>query len=305
MDWRPEMTPLGEQAAANPAQNGITGIDHPVIAVRDMEVARQTFMRLGFTVPPRGSHVEWGTGNWCIMFPEDYLELRGIIDTDRPLQGLDSFIDNRGEGLMGVAFGTRNAKQARSLLLGSGVGVRKFTSLTRNFEHPGGWTQPQFDLCFPVEADVTGLMHVVLCEHKTPELLRPAEILCHENTTVAVMDMTGAVDDLDAVEECQKRLLGDLAVVRFEDAIRLTILGGQLIRLLRTDRFVKDYGTAAPEILPPRPYLGAITLRVTDLARTGAALEDRTVEFTWPSPGRRLRVPASQACGTVLDFVGS
>ena len=151
MDWRPEMTPLGEQAAANPAQNGITGIDHPVIAVRDMEEARQTFMRLGFTVPPRGSHVEWGTGNWCIMFTEDYLELRGIIDTDRPLQGLDSFIDNRGEGLMGVAFGTRNAKQARALLLGSGIGVRKFTSLTRNFEHPGGWTQPQFNLCFPVE----------------------------------------------------------------------------------------------------------------------------------------------------------
>ena len=71
---------------SNP-RNGITSIDHPVIAVRDMEEARQTFMRLGFTVPPRGSHVEWGTGNWCIMFPKDYLELRGIIDTDRPRSG--------------------------------------------------------------------------------------------------------------------------------------------------------------------------------------------------------------------------
>ena len=289
---------------SNP-RNGITSIDHPVIAVRDMEEARQTFMRLGFTVPPRGSHVEWGTGNWCIMFPKDYLELRGIIDTDRPLQGLDSFIDDRGEGLMGVAFGTRNAKESRNLLASSGVGVRTFVSLTRNFEHRDGWTQPRFDLCFPAEADVTGLMHVVLCEHKTPELLRPAEFLHHENATVGIVDITGAVDDIDSAEECQKRLLGEAAVVRYQDEIRLAIPSGQFIRLLRTERFLKDYGAAAPKILPPRPYLGAITLRVTDLARTGAALEDRTVEFTWPGPGRRLRVPASQACGTVLDFVSS
>ena len=59
---------------------GIRGIDHPVIAVRDMKQARLAYERLGFTVPPRGSHAQWGTGNWCIMFPEDYLELRGIID---------------------------------------------------------------------------------------------------------------------------------------------------------------------------------------------------------------------------------
>jgi hypothetical protein len=119
------------------------------------------------------------------------------------------------------------------------------------------------------------------------------------------VDIIGAVDDIDSAEECQKRLLGEAAVVRYQDEIHLAIPSGQFIRLLRTERFLKDYGAAAPKILPPRPYLGAITLRVTDLARTGAALEDRTVEFTWPSPGRRLRVPASQACGTVLDFVGS
>ena len=54
--------------------NGIELIDHPVIAARDLDAARRTFERLGFTVPPRGSHIEWGTGNLCIMFPDDYIK---------------------------------------------------------------------------------------------------------------------------------------------------------------------------------------------------------------------------------------
>ena len=63
-------------------KNAITGVDHPVIAVGDMEGARAVYERLGFTIPPRGSHIEWGTGNWCIMFADDYLELRGIVDAN-------------------------------------------------------------------------------------------------------------------------------------------------------------------------------------------------------------------------------
>ena len=42
-----------------------TGIDHPIIAIRDMAAGRAAFERLGFTVTPRGRHLEWGTGNWC------------------------------------------------------------------------------------------------------------------------------------------------------------------------------------------------------------------------------------------------
>ncbi len=239
------------------------------------------------------------------MFPDDYLELRGIIDPNRPLQGLDEFVEKRGEGLMGVAFGTRNAEESRRLLAQNGVGVRKLMSLARNFEHQDGWTQPRFALCFPVEADVVGLMHVVLCEHLTPELLRSDEALSHDNTAVAVLGITGAVDDLDAAEEHQRRLLGDAAIVRCADGIRITLPSGQWIRLLRTERFRQEFGSAAPVNLPTRPYLGAIALKVTDLTRTEAVLKNSAVDYALVEPGQRLRVAASQACGSVLDFVAS
>ena len=80
--------------------NRILGIDHPVIGVAGMAAARTTYERLGFAIPPRGSHIEWGTGNWCIMFGDDYLELRGILDPDKYTHGLDEFLA-AGEGLMG------------------------------------------------------------------------------------------------------------------------------------------------------------------------------------------------------------
>src|SRR5688572_27237335 len=116
-------------AAAAPA------IDHPVIAVRDMEDARRKYERLGFTIPGRGRHREWGTGNWCIMFPHDYLELRGILDPTRYTAGLDRFLEER-EGLMGVAFATSDAAASHRELSRAGLHPRDVHQLTRDFELP-------------------------------------------------------------------------------------------------------------------------------------------------------------------------
>ncbi len=122
--------------------NGIESIDHPVIASDNLDEARVTFERLGFTIPPRGSHVEWGTGNLCIMFPDDYLEIRGIIDASRFTMHLDEHLDAFGEGLMGVAFSTADVQRSHGEMLKHGIDAGDIRTLTRNFEHADGWTQP-------------------------------------------------------------------------------------------------------------------------------------------------------------------
>ncbi|TMK28796.1 MAG: VOC family protein, partial [Alphaproteobacteria bacterium] len=63
-------------------RNGIAGIDHVIIGVRDLERARMGWTRLGFTLTPRGRHLGQGTANYCIMFPRDYLELLGFVTRD-------------------------------------------------------------------------------------------------------------------------------------------------------------------------------------------------------------------------------
>jgi len=186
--------------------NTIKSIDHPVIAVRSLEASHGVYERLGFTIPPRGSHVEWGTGNWCIMFPGDYLELRGIIDPERFTLDLDRHLATHGEGMMGLAFGTTGADRAFDEMTAAGLHPKPVRSLSRNFELPGGWVQPRFRLCFPDAADVHGLMHVVLCEHLTPELIRKPEYLRHANGVTGIAGLLGVVEDPDrSFRSCASR----------------------------------------------------------------------------------------------------
>ena len=58
--------------------NPVIGLDHCIIAVSDLEGARQDYEKLGFTTAPLGNHQNKATANHCLMFPETYLELLGI-----------------------------------------------------------------------------------------------------------------------------------------------------------------------------------------------------------------------------------
>ena len=115
-------------------------IDHPVIASRDLDATRAQFERLGFTVPPRGSHIEWGTGNLCIMFPDDYLEVRGIIDPERFTMHLDTHLEEHDEGLMGVAFGTSDVKCSFEAAQRHGINTGELRQLRRNWYCSAGWS---------------------------------------------------------------------------------------------------------------------------------------------------------------------
>src|SRR4051812_47765066 len=52
----------------------LTGLDHAVIRVDDLDRASDDFAAMGFTLSPRGRH-SIGTENRCVMFGFDYIEL--------------------------------------------------------------------------------------------------------------------------------------------------------------------------------------------------------------------------------------
>jgi catechol 2,3-dioxygenase-like lactoylglutathione lyase family enzyme len=284
--------------------NGIELIDHPVIAARDLNAARTSFERLGFVVPPRGSHVEWGTGNLCIMFPDDYVEVRGIIDASRFTMHLDDHLDAYGEGLMGVAFGVPDIERSHAELLKNGVAAGRLQKLSRNFEHPEGWTQPSFKLCAPEADDIEGLMHVVVIQHLTPDLLRRPEFLAHANTCIGVNAMSGTIYDKRRVAEKLRRLLGEAAVKEDIDGVRAVLPSGQRLELLMAEAYERKYGTIADSPEPLTPRLGAMTLRVASIDGLCDALGDRGVDFDEYAQGV-VRVAAEHACGATLLFTES
>lgn len=282
--------------------HGITGIDHPVIAVRDMEAARAAYERLGFVVPPRGSHLEWGTGNWCIMFPEDYLELRGIVDAGRPTHGLEHFLARR-EGVSGIAFATIGAQASHDMLVESGLHPRPVVALRRNFELPEGWVQPEFRLCFPAEAEVPGLMSVVICEHRTPELIRRPEFLEHQNGVRRVASMTGVMAEPAAAEAALRKFLGDEAVRREGRRLRLDCGRNQSVVLVPPDELAALHGNVRFTDEPEPPYLAAVVLEVENLDQTRAVLERNAVAHS--ADEGRLRVAPAEACGVLLEFAAA
>jgi catechol 2,3-dioxygenase-like lactoylglutathione lyase family enzyme len=65
----------------------IQGIDHVVIAVRDLAAAVDDYQRLGFTVTPGGEHTGGGTHNALVSFADgSYFELIAFREPDRPQQ---------------------------------------------------------------------------------------------------------------------------------------------------------------------------------------------------------------------------
>ncbi len=69
----------------------IRGIDHVVLVVRDLDRARATYERLGFTLTPRGYHT-LGSQNHCIMFDRDYVELLAVPKPHPAMQYYSDFL---------------------------------------------------------------------------------------------------------------------------------------------------------------------------------------------------------------------
>jgi len=59
--------------------NASFGIDHPLIAVNDIDVVRTRFEKMGFRMTPIGKH-PWGTSTSLAMFKGCLIEIMGIYD---------------------------------------------------------------------------------------------------------------------------------------------------------------------------------------------------------------------------------
>ena len=88
------------------------GLDHVVVAVRDLVASASRWKRLGFTLSARGVHSAlMGTANYTVVSREDYIELLGVVaDTDQNKSTRDFL--RLGEGIERAAFATDDRRRA-------------------------------------------------------------------------------------------------------------------------------------------------------------------------------------------------
>ncbi len=280
--------------AAAGAKAAITGIDHTVIGVHDLDAARARYRDLGFTLTPRGRHIGWATANYCIMFESDYAELLGIAEPGGYSAGLDRILAARGEGILKLALGSDDAAATHAYFAAAGLVSEPVAELARELAAPEGTLLPAFRLVHPHPAATPGLAAFV-CQHLTPHLLRRDAWCVHRNGATGVKAYTVLAEDPASLAGGWSRLFGAGAVVAAAD--RLAVETGTarlefLTRIALTRAFDGlDIGAMQPGTI------AAMTVTVADLAAAASCLAEAGVACR-----RGLVVAPDDACGVILAF---
>ena len=278
----------------------IVGVDHALIGVADLDAARDSFERLGFTISPRGRHIGWGTGNYTLMFEHDYVELIGVVDPTQYIHRLDEFLET-GEGLLNVALGTDDAEAAFRWLQAEGVDASPPEQLQRLLETDQGDETLQFRNVY-LPNDITPGLNTFACEHLTPDKVRRASWLSHPNGARRIAEVTIVMETLDGVRDAYVRLFGEAAVSGDERKGNITVDTGRDELWFVTPKTFPErhYDKTIDENLP-LPRLAALTLEVADTQATALYLTGQQVAFERDSTDAVI-VSSEEACGTFLVF---
>jgi hypothetical protein len=153
----------------------------------------------------------------------------------------------------------------------------------------------------PEPDDIEGLMHVVVLQHLTPELIRRPDFLSHQNACVGVNAMAGIIDDTERVAAKLALLLGGDSVRTDADGVHLVVPSGHQIDLLLPHIYQARFGDIGRESDSKTPRLSAMTLRVEDLGRTQDVLAGNDLPVDITDDGA-VRVVPDHTCGVILDF---
>ncbi|MBI4183370.1 MAG: VOC family protein [Proteobacteria bacterium] len=279
-------------------QGEITGFDHPIIGVRDLVAAHATFARLGFALTPKGAHRGWGTANHCAMFPTDYIEILGLVDPTLFSNNLDTFLDQRGEGLLKLALATPDAEACYRRLREAGVPVDAPKALSREIDDPEGTVEIRVKVIqVPPEA-APGVPSVIV-EHLTPERLRRPEWVVHPNGAIGISAVTAVVEQPEAARDAFEAIFGAGSTVTTDRTLTVHTHHG-VIFLSPPD----DFLVLHPEVVfdpPPPPALVALEIEVADAAKCAAWFNANGVEVMG-CVDAGLCIPPRHAHGVLLEF---
>lgn len=277
----------------------ITGIDHALIAVRQLDQAAAEFARLGFALSPKGGHAEWATANHCIMFARDYLELIAPAGNGPGADKVTRFLDaNGGDGLMGLALASQDAEGSYRGLTAQGVAAVPPAPLSRSLHAPDGEVLPRFSLV-DLPPDATPGVPSFLCQHLTPDLLRRPQWLDHPNGAQAIQSVTVVVEDPQSLMPAYDKLFGMFAATPTDDMVTVHT-GGAMIFLVTPDGF--DHLHPNLDMDPPKaPSLASLCLTVASLDRAAAVLKANGVSFRHKPD--QIAIDPEEALGVAIEMI--
>ena len=255
----------------------IERIDHLIVAVKDLEAAEDNYKKIfGHDPVWRGAHESLGTKNSIFNFNNLYFELLAANGKGAGASLVNSSIEENGEGLAGLVFGSDNIETTKQQLSSKGYELSGL-ALGEGFDEDAGKKRTWQSLFLPNEI-TRGLFSFVI-EHKTGKL--------------ALLDKfkSDSVHKLDHVVINTNDAEGFIQVYEKDLGIRLALdqtvekWGGRMLffRLNQTTIEV----IARPDEEQSKDSLWGLAWDVEDLEATHARLTELGIEASEVKEGRK------------------
>lgn len=273
----------------------VDGIDHVVILVRDLDLAEETYSRLGFSLSPRGYH-SLGSQNHCLMFQRDYVELLAV---PKPHPVMQSFMDFLavGEGVGAIALATKDANGLAGSLNKSGIQAEAPVDFSRPVELPGGTREAKFRIV-QLPAQATPGCRMFACQHFNRDVVWRPDYLTHPVGVTGLAAVGVVAADAAPVVAAYEKVLDEKSSKITEG--RLVKTGSAPIAISGPAGLRKRLaGVNLPSRAPAS--VAALFLHVQDRGRAASALRLGGFEPIRLADGS-LAVGADQAHGVALIF---
>ena len=233
-----------QSMAFSPAM--LQSLDHAIVAVRELGAAARTYSALlGRSPSWRGEHPGLGTNNVLYRLDNTYLELLSPQPESRTAEGLRAQLEEKGEGLLGLAFGTGDADRCRASWVERGLhpaAPRK--GLAR--DHDSGVTREYQSVLLPSD-ESRGVLLFAIQHLSPPELLPFAPRAASAASAVTGVDhVVVRTADADAAKQLYGQDLG-----WFFDLYLHQPLLPRLETEIKDDMLYLNWQT--PDNLPSRP----------------------------------------------------
>jgi catechol 2,3-dioxygenase-like lactoylglutathione lyase family enzyme len=278
----------------------VVGIDHAVVMVDDLDAAADNWKRLGFTVSPRGTHsAKLGSGNYTIMFGDDYIELLGVLTATEHNAPSRAFLAERGGGIERIAFTTTDAVAGAQELRDLGIQAIGPVDFGRPVELPsGGKGEARFSIFEWPREEAPGNLRIFACQHHTRDLVWIPELQLHANTARGLQQVLVTSPQPESEARHMLRLIDAAQYPEPDGGIGVPSGSTRANMVFVTrDALAQQYPGVSLAALPERGGAG-LTIAVDDLAAAAQAIGAAGVKV-----GDRLVVPPSAANGVLLVFV--
>lgn len=281
----------------------VKGVDHVYLLVNDLDASAALYRRLGFTLSPRGLHSkEKGTGNYTIMFPQDYFELLGIVAETPGNQFQRDRLARDGEGLSAIACRIDTAVAAKQQLTALGLATGDVGVFSRPVDLPNGSTGVAAFETVQFAGSEVPQGSVFMCQHKTRETVWLPELLDHANGGKGLSAIVALSANPAATAERFARLYAD-GKVTVKDGDEASVATGKAsaeIIVLSPQRAAEYYPNVDFTATPSAAFAG-LRIRTGSLDQAKAALNAGGI--AWIETPFGIGVAPDQASGTLLEFV--